>query len=186
VVRLHRSRVACDTVLLRVDMSMPVQPIGFPSKSLVQRHEGPQLTPSPRPYVPAQLQFRTAIQTKPAGLHLAAPPRYLPPAPSGLAIQQQPGSQSVIQRERYCRECRRYVDYSDDHSRGCSRYYLRTFQTVADRNAPVLTRSHSFERLHRSGSAERVHQHENRHQANSDTHDIGQWDRDGNYTGRRF
>jgi hypothetical protein len=183
--RLHRSRVVCDTVLSG-SVRVPVQPIRFPSKSLVQRQEGPQLTPPPRPYIPAQLQFRTAIQTKPAGLHLAAPARYIPPPPSGRTIQQQPGSQSVIQREQYCRECRRYVNYSDDHSRNCSHYYLRTFQTAADRNAPVLTRSHSFERLHRSGSVDRVHQHDNEHQATSDRRDIGEWDRHGNYTGRRF
>jgi hypothetical protein len=168
-----------------VSTSKPIQPIGFPSKSLVQRDQGPQLTAQPRPYVPVPPQFRAAIQPKPAGLHLAAPPRYVPPPPSGRTIQQQPGSQSVIQRRQYCRECDRYVDYSDDHSRNCSRYYLRTFQTEGDRRAPVLTRSHSFDRLHRSGSVDRVHQHDNRHEASLYRHDIGHTDSSGNYTGRR-
>jgi hypothetical protein len=162
-----------------------MHPTRFSSKSLVQRHAGPQLT-APPPYIPTQPHFRAAIQTKPAGLHVAAPPRYIPQPPSGLAIQRQPGSQSVIQREQYCGECRRYVNYSDDHSRNCSRYYIRTFQTGADRHAPVLTRSHSFERLHRSGAVDRVHQHDNWHEATYDRRDIGHWDRYGDYSGRRF
>jgi hypothetical protein len=102
----------------------------------------------------------------------------------GPTIQRQPSSQSVIQRRQWCSECRRDVDYSDDHSTRCSRWYRRTFQTVADRNAPTLTRSHSYERLHSSGSVDRIHQHDNRHQPTSHSRVIGHWDRDGRYTGR--
>jgi hypothetical protein len=109
-----------------------------------------------------------------------------PPPPSGPAIQRQPSSQSVIQRRQWCRECQRDVDYSDDHSTRCSRWYRRTFQTVADRNAPTLTRSHSYDRLRSSGSVDRIHQHDNRHQPTSQSHVIGHWDRDGHYTGRPF
>jgi len=89
---------------------------------------------------------------------------------------------SVIQRV-HCGHCNRDVRDSDQHDLNCPHYSVRTFQTVEDERRG--TRSHSFDRRHRSGSFDRVHEHENDYPGGRRfEHVIGHTDRNGNYQGR--
>jgi len=118
----------------------------------VQRSSAPVITAPRQPTVPtAYGPFKPAhaVQTK-------AAIRPIVPSPS------------VIQRW-WCDYCRKDTQFSYQHFPDCRHYYLREYETAADRDANYYdrprgaprTRSASFDRQYSTGEDQRRHAHDN-------------------------